>query len=136
MKLLLDTHALIWLAEGSEDLRPPAREAIDRHAAASGLVVSAISFWETAVLAQRGRISLSEPVEAWRARVLGTPAITEIPVDGTIAVESVRLPGDLHGDPADRFLVATARLRGFRLATRDHKLLAYGAEGHVRVLSV
>ena len=76
------------------------------------------------MLAERGRISLNLPVTAGRTRILATPAIGEVPVDGAIAIESVRLPGSLHGDPADRILVATARLLGYRLGTRDAKILA------------
>ena len=68
--LLLDTHVLLWLAEGMEDLPPSARQFIDEAAMARGLAISSISFWEIAMLDLRGRISLSRPIGDWRRRVL------------------------------------------------------------------
>jgi predicted nucleic acid-binding protein len=56
------------------------------------------------------------------------------PLSPAIAVESTRLPGDFHRDPADRFIVATARELGATLVTRDERILRYGAEGFVQVL--
>lgn len=136
MRLLLDTHVLVWLAEGVEDLSPEARSAIDESAADFGLAVSAITFWEVAMLHRRGRIALSRPVDEWRRQVLAAPGLIEVEVGGDIAIESVLLPGDLHPDPADRILAATARLRGMRLATHDRRLLEYSRAGHVASLSV
>lgn len=136
MKLLLDTHVLIWLAEGADTLGEPARELIDRAATSGGVVVSAISFWEVAMLARRGRISLSQPLATWRQRVLATAGLGESAIDGDIAIESVELPGSLHTDPADRLIVATVRVRGWELATRDRRLLDYGAAGHANTVAV
>jgi PIN domain nuclease of toxin-antitoxin system len=136
VRLLLDTHVLVWLAEGTEDLSRASRDQIDRAAAGAGIAVSAISFWETAMLAQRGRISLSQPLRSWRERVVSQPGIIELAVDGEVAIEAVQLPGNLHSDPADRLLAATARIHGCRLATRDQRLLTYGSAGHVSVASV
>ncbi|RLB54747.1 MAG: VapC toxin family PIN domain ribonuclease [Deltaproteobacteria bacterium] len=134
--ILLDTHVLVWLAEGLAELPAAARKTIDAAARSTGVAVSAISFWEIAMLDQRGRISLSQPIADWRERVSATPGIIEIPIDGRVAIESVLLPGPLHTDPADRLLIATARLRGWRLATRDRRILEYGALGHVRTLAI
>jgi len=135
VKLLLDTHVLIWLAEGLKDLRPRSRRTLERAAGREGLAVSAISFWEVAMLRRRGRISLSTPVLDWRRQVLAGPGITEEAVSGEIAIEAVHLPGELHADPADRILVATARVLALRLITRDERLLAYGKAGNVNVLA-
>jgi PIN domain nuclease of toxin-antitoxin system len=136
MRLLLDTHILIWLAEGLADLPPRARLRINGAARGPGLAVSAISFWEVAMLARKGRISIRRPVNAWRAAVLAAPGIDEIPVSGEVGIEAVLLPGDLHEDPADRILVATARVHGLALGTRDKRLLAYGDLGHVEMVSL
>ncbi len=133
MKLLLDTHVLIWLAEGDEQLPESSVRAIDDAAQANGLVVSPISFWECAMLAARGRVSLSQSVLRWRQRILDAGPIDELPMTGEIAIESVLLPDGLHKDPADRLLVATARTHGLVLGTRDARLLAYGKQGHVNV---
>ena len=65
---------------------------------------------------------------------LRAPGVTLLPLSPEIAVESTRLPGSPHGDPADRILVASARVAGARLATRDEGILRYAADGHVRVL--
>lgn len=63
------------------------------------------------------------------------PGLRLAPLEPAIAVASSRLPGDPHGDPADRIIVATARHHGATLVTADDKLLAYGTAGHVKVLS-
>ena len=117
MKLLLDTHALIWLAEGLDDLPEGSRRLIDEAATHAGIAVSAISFSEVAMLHDRGRITLSKPVRDWRQQVLAAPRTVEVAVSGDIGVEAVELPGELHGDPADRILVASARLLGLRPGT-------------------
>jgi PIN domain nuclease of toxin-antitoxin system len=134
--MLLDTHALIWLAEGLADLPPASRRLLDAAARSEGLAVSPITFWEVAMLESRRRVSLSQPVQQWREAVLAPPQIREVELDGAIAIESVGLPGDFHDDPADRILIATARIRGFTLATRDSGILAYGRAGHVKVVAV
>lgn len=131
MRLLLDTHILIWLAEGHPELPYKARRRIDRDAGRDGLAVSAISFWEIAMLAARGRLALARPADEWRAAVLAAPGIVELPITGEIGIEAVGLPTGLHEDPADRLLVATARLHGLSLGTRDRRLLAYAKQGHV-----
>ncbi len=71
----------------------------------------------------------------WIRRALETPGLTLVPLTPEIAVDSTRLPGDLHGDPADRMLVATARHIGARLMTRDQPLLDYGRKRHARIVS-
>jgi PIN domain nuclease of toxin-antitoxin system len=134
--VLLDTHALIWLAEGLDDLSASSRELLDAAARSEGLAVSAISFWEVAMLESRRRVSLSQPLQQWREAILAPPQIQEVELDGAVAIESVGLPGDLHDDPADRFLIATARIRGWTLATRDSRILEYGRAGHVEVVEV
>lgn len=136
MKLLLDTHVLIWLVEGSAEISGASRKRLDSAATGDGLAVSAISFWETAMLGARGRISLSIPLAEWRRRVLAAPGLVEAAVTGDIGIDAVQLPGALHGDPADRLLVATARAHGWCLATRDRRLLNYAADGHVHAIAV
>ncbi|TDI36824.1 MAG: hypothetical protein E2P02_24165 [Acidobacteria bacterium] len=86
------------------------------------------------MLQERQRVTLSLPVERWRRIVLETSGFIEAPLTGEIAIESVNLPGVLHNDPADRMLIATARLSGWTLATRDDRILSYGTAGHVDVL--
>ena len=134
LRLLLDTHILIWLAEGTADLAPTSVARLDDATRDDGLAVSAISFWELAMLQARQRITLSLPVQRWREIVLETSGFIEAPLTGDAAIESVNLPGEIHDDPADRMLIATARLNGWTLATRDDRILSYGAAGNVEVL--
>ena len=136
LRLLIDTHILIWLAEGTADLASASVARMEDVTRADGLAVSAISFWEVAMLQERQRITLSLPVRSWREIVLDTSGFVEAPLTGEIAIESVNLPGKFHNDPADRMLVATARLNGWTLATRDDRILSYGNAGNVDVLHV
>lgn len=136
MRLLLDTHILIWLAEGLSDLPARSRRLINEAARTDGVAVSAITFWEIAMLAKKGRIAINRPIREWRADALSSGGFEEIPVTGEISVESVLLPGALHEDPADRLLAATARLGGLKLGTRDKRLLDYGRAGHLATVSL
>ncbi len=120
--ILLDTHALIWVREGNPKLGPHARTVIERAFEENTVAVSPISFWEIAMRVQKGHIIFFSDVAAWRDSLLSR-GLHEIPVDGRIAVRAGLLP-DLHGDPADRLIVATA-LEGHRLVTADHRLLEW-----------
>ena len=66
--------------------------------------------------------------------VLRAPGLDLAPIEPVIAIDSVRLPGDFHADPADRLVIATARHRRVPLVTADQAILAYAAEGHVQVI--
>jgi PIN domain nuclease of toxin-antitoxin system len=122
--ILLDTHTLIWLAEGHPQLGDRARHLVDEALAHDELGVSAITFWETAMLHhQRGRIQLMQPVEAWR-RVLADHELREWPVTGEVGIAAAALC-DFHADPADRFITATALLHGATLVTADDRILAW-----------
>lgn len=118
--MLLDTHALVWLRLGDLRLGSHARREIEEAWQADDLAVSAMSYWEAAMLTARGRIRLPVDAGAWRRENLDQGVI-EIPVDGSIAMRAGLLQ-DLHGDPADRIIVATA-LEGHRLVTADRRIL-------------
>ncbi len=119
--ILLDTHVLIWLDQARQELGPAARELIQAAFADDALVVSAISFWEVAMLVRKGRIRMSLDAQSWRSELLQN-GLREIEVDGWIGISSTTLPG-LPADPADRMIVATALARGARLVTADQHLL-------------
>jgi PIN domain nuclease of toxin-antitoxin system len=88
------------------------------------------------VLQARGRIRLSAPLRDWVEKALSPPGIDLLALDAATATESTLLPGDPHGDPADRFLIAGARTKGVVLATRDENIIKYGKAGFVRVLEL
>lgn len=120
---VLDTHALIWLVAGSDRLGGRARRLIDAALADESLAVSAISFWEIAMLERKGRIVLHQPAAAWRTSVIDL-GVTELPLDGGTAILAATLR-DLHDDPADRFIVAAASLCGAMLVTADDRILGW-----------
>jgi PIN domain nuclease of toxin-antitoxin system len=121
--ILLDTHALIWLTEGQPELGDKARHLADEALANDDLGISAITFWEIAMLHQRGRIQLVQPVEAWR-RTLVDRGLREWPLTGEVGIAAVTLV-DFHPDPADRFITATALLHGATLVTADDRILTW-----------
>jgi PIN domain nuclease of toxin-antitoxin system len=119
--ILLDTHALLWMDADDAQIGPQARQAINRAWRSTGVAVSAITFWEVAMLVQRGRVALPVPVAQWHAEVLRS-GVREYPLDGGVALAATALEG-LHRDPADRFIVATALRFGATLVTADQALL-------------
>jgi PIN domain nuclease of toxin-antitoxin system len=120
--LLLDTHAFVWLASDPAQLPPTARGAICQEAAR--LFLSSISALEIGLLIKRGRLELPLSPSEFIARALAHHGIHEIPVDHEIALASTALP-DLHNDPFDRILVATAQARNLRLVSKDAQLTRY-----------
>ncbi len=137
-RLLLDTHVWLWFSLGTPNKIPPGvLEVLEETGNSGGLLVSIVSVWELALLVARGRIVLPLPIRDWVALAFGRPEVRLIGLTRpNTALDSVFLPGEPHGDPADRFLIATARRRRIPLATHDEKILAYAREGHVRVLEV
>ena len=121
--IVLDTHALLWMDSNDVTLGPAARAAIELAWRTDGVAVSAISFWEVAMLAQRGRINLPVDVVVWRMELLRA-GLQEIALDGRIAMTAAALEG-IHRDPADRFIVATAQCQTAKLVTADEKILAW-----------
>lgn len=117
--LLLDTHVLLWLMTG----QPFGAQSTERIDAVGEAFVSAVSFWEVALLHRKGRLRLDDEPGRWRARALGR-GILEISLSGSAAVRSALL-ADLHDDPADRWIVATALENDAILVTADTRLLAW-----------
>lgn len=132
--VLLDTHAWVWLVNGSARLGPKARKAIQRSLTEEAVLVSAISAWEVAVLVSKGRLVLDRDVGEWVQAAMNLPGIRLEPVSSEVAVASTRLPGPIHSDPADHMLAATARYLGSTLITADQLLLDYSKDGHIKAL--
>jgi PIN domain nuclease of toxin-antitoxin system len=134
--VLLDTCAVIYFANG-DAMAEAAMEAIIKAGQADGVYVSPVSAWEIGLLSRPGRPDtvrfLPDP-KTWFARVLGAPAVRQAIFTPDIAIDSAHLPLPLHGDPADRLLIATARHLAMPIVTRDRQIAAYGAAGHVHVI--
>lgn len=132
--VLLDTHAWVWLLNGDSKLSPKAVKAIERSLSKEAVLLSAISPWEVAMLVGKGRLTLDRDVGEWVSAAVSIPGIRLEPISPEIAVASTRLPGNIHPDPADRLIAATARHHGALLITDDQLLLDYGAAGHLKSL--
>ncbi len=120
--ILLDTHTLIWMDQDDPRLGKESRSSIATHYEDDAVCVSAISFWECAMLQAKQRITLPSEVAQWRTELLAN-GLVELPIDGALAIFAAQL-SDLHKDPADRFIAATAIRHGATLITADEKLLA------------
>ena len=131
--IVLDTHVWIWLvAEDKKRLRSPMRRAIAREMEGDTVMVSTISVWEIAVKVAVGKLNLGFDMSAWFQHARSQfPEIHIEPLSPEDAIDSTRLPGTLHKDPADRIIVALARRNNARLATLDATLMAYP---HVQVV--
>jgi PIN domain nuclease of toxin-antitoxin system len=122
----LDTHAWIWWLSDPENLSRRARAEIEREMKQEGQVlVSSISVWELAQLVSVGRLTLSMSARDWVAQAEQVAAIRYVPLNNEIALESVNLPGTFHRDPADRMIVATARVLTASVVSRDRKIASY-----------
>ncbi|CAG7856669.1 hypothetical protein MCAMS1_01240 [biofilm metagenome] len=122
MLTVLDTHALVWLDQDDVNLGAKARSYADQALQQGHLAVSAITFWEVAMLIAKNRITMTLPVGAWRRELL-QKGLVELPVDGEIGIKAAGL--DLHGDPADRMIVASCQQKGAMLVTADLPLLEW-----------
>lgn len=132
--VLLDTHVWIWLLNGDARLSSKAQIAIENSLAAHAVLISAISPWEVAMLVSKGRLILDRDVGEWVQLATNVSGIRVEPISPEIAVASTRLPGQIHNDPADRLIAATARHLGITLITDDQLLLEYGASGHIKII--
>lgn len=127
--LLLDTCAVLWLAQGA-DITPASRTAVTERS----LNVSPISAWEIANLVRKGRIAATLPVANWFHATIGKMDARLPPLSVEILTGSCSLPGSPPDDPADRIIIATARQADMTVVTRDRQILDYSRAGHVRSL--
>ena len=134
--VVLDTNAWVLLVNGGA-LTGSASAAVAQARAAGALVLPTVAVLEVAQKVATGRLELlaGTTLENWLAAALGLDGLHAQDVTVAIAVEAYRLPGSLHRDPADRIVVATSRLLGLPLVTRDGRLLAYAAQGHVDAIA-
>lgn len=143
-ELLLDTHIWLWYAEDIVDtLSAGTVTQINQARKERRLHVSVISVWEIGLVLvlvlvlvlAKNRIVLSVPLQDWVEQAAALPGLRLRALSAEVAIESTLLPGDPHADPADRFLIAEARVAGLTLVTADRNIIDCGRAGHVRVLA-
>jgi PIN domain nuclease of toxin-antitoxin system len=116
--ILLDTHAVIWLAQDQQRISSKAHDAIaDTREGGHGLAVSSMTLLEIAQLASQQRIQLTPNLEAFLSEVERRFAV--LPITGRICVQAFEFPVNYPKDPADRVIGATAVIEGLKLVTAD-----------------
>lgn len=126
MKALLDTHILLWWLGENSRLSLKQKRVLDKADEENPLLVSDITLWEIATLASLGRIKLHLPLREWLEQAAAPPLVRLLPITPAVAAEVAALPDSFHRDPADRILVATARVFGATLITRDSQIVESG----------
>ena len=130
--VLLDTCAALWLL-GGESMSDASLKVIRSAILANtGVYVSPFTAWEIGILVAKQRLSLALSPEVWFETLLALPGMRLAALTPKILLASSALPGEPPSDPADRIIAATARALGQTLITRDHKLLDYAQQGHIR----
>ena len=122
--MLLDTCALLWLAQGGEELSPEARDRID---AVPAVYVSAISAFEIGLKCRSGKLKLPVPAAEWFQLTVDYHGLGVIPLDWNICIAATELP-PIHKDPCDRFIIATAKSMQLPVVTGDPVFALYGIE--------
>ena len=125
MRLLLDTHILLWWFDAEPRLSATQRAALGGATEEEPLCVSDITLWEIATLLQLGRIELRLPLRDWLEAATAPPLVRRCAISPAVAAELAALPATLR-DPADRIIVATARVLGATLVTQDRPIIASG----------
>ena len=123
MKVLLDTHILLyWFGKDSRLSKRQART-IQQASPEHPLFVANISLWEIANLQSLGRIVLNLPLREWLEAATAPPLVQRIGLSPAIAAGVAGLPSSFHRDPADRIIVATAQMLGAKLLTHDSRII-------------
>ena len=123
--IILDTHTWIWYINDPGLLSKQACAQIEDELDNNPILVSSISVWEIFMLEKAGRLKLTLPAHTWVQKCENLSIFRFVPVDNEIAKISVQLNSDLHKDPADRIILATALKEGAILITKDKRLQNY-----------
>jgi PIN domain nuclease of toxin-antitoxin system len=123
MRLLIDSHALIWYVDQHQQLSPASHAAISDPS--NDLLLSAGSIWEIAIKIGLGKLVLKQPYLAWMSQALNDLGITVLPITVEYADVQASLPKH-HSDPFDRLIVAQALVEGVSIVSADARMDAYG----------
>ena len=126
MRVLLDTHILIFWCANPDSLSPGQLHAVSSVHENDPAIVADITLWEIAMLVEMGRIDLQYPVMEWLNRAVAPPLVRVAPITPVVAGELQSLSHWSHRDPADRLIVATARVFGAAVLTNDHRIREAG----------
>jgi PIN domain nuclease of toxin-antitoxin system len=122
--MILDTCALLWLAEGGDRLSKAARDRIEN---APIVYVMSISAFEIGIKCRSGKLRLPMPTAEWFQAVVNHHGLAVQPLDWNVCLAAAELP-PLHKDPCDRFIIAAAKMRRMPVVTSDNSFTAYGIE--------
>ena len=122
--VVLDTHIFVWWNQQDPKLTSHHFDIIERERR-NGLGICTISLIEIARLVSVGRIILPVPIQEWFEISLAQEGVMLIPITPEIAIDAQSLPRSFHKDPADRIIVATARISDCSVVTVDKKILNY-----------
>lgn len=134
--ILLDTHVLLWAISEPNKLSTTVKQYIDVAQQNKLLLLSSISLWEIAMLEQKKRIDIRQPLKTFLESIINIQGLAIKDISIEVAVESNLLADSFHNDPADRLIVATAKYYNATLLTRDQKILAWAEQGAIETLKV
>jgi PIN domain nuclease of toxin-antitoxin system len=126
VKAILDTHILLWWFSAIPRLSSRQEEILQGASEDEPLWVSDITLWEIATLSSLGRIRLHLPLREWLEQATAPPLVQRLPITPAVAAEVAALPDSFHRDPADRIIVASARVLGATLLTQDGRIVDSG----------
>ena len=133
--LILDTHILVWYAEGIK-LSKQQADLIDKTRIEKKLFISAITVWEISMLSSKGRLVLASPIKEWVNSLLTVSGIKLVDLSSDILIESSLLPNYEYKDPADRMIISSARITNSHLMTFDQKIINYANLGYLKLANV
>jgi PIN domain nuclease of toxin-antitoxin system len=129
---LLDTHVWLWAQSGdTEKIGSDLQSELEKHQHRRQLCVSAISILEIARLVALKQYTIASSIDDFIAEATADDGLVLLDLSPRILIESTRLPDEIHRDPSDRILIATAREHNLTLITRDKDILRYAKQGHL-----
>ncbi len=123
MRILLDTHVWWWWVTGEPGLSAAQKRALAKAGPDAPLELSDVSLWEVATLVSLGRLAVTMPIRDWLEAAAAPPLVQRRGISPAVAAEVAALPDTFHRDPADRIIVATARVHDATLLTRDKRIV-------------